>query len=318
MDTKEEHQLEAVTTSSNNVIVVDNDIDPQDERYKAIERRLASYYVLRFLLGVMEAGLWPGMAFVMSKFYKKYETAVRVGFYFFSAPVASVVTGFFAAGFQLIDGRGHLYGFQWLFLIFGLLAIIVGVEMDVARHRLATDNGTDGDANPKITVGAVLREILDYKVYLFTICYMCTVLMNTSMQYYSQTIVLQMGYTSINASLMIIPVGDLVCISALLATKMSDSFKTRSYPYVLFAVIAAVGFAVLSFTGTNAARYAGLCLVGLGIGPGAPLSTSWALNSKYGEVSVAITTAIVSGLAQLGIVFSTFFLYTGWPSHAPR
>ncbi|KAH8556090.1 major facilitator superfamily domain-containing protein [Umbelopsis sp. PMI_123] len=442
MDTKEEYQLEDVTTSPDNVTVSvgGSKIDPQDERYKAIERRLvrkydyrlmpcfwlmffftniaranigsaiimnksvghdlqtiakmtgsqvslgvalfyvglvvfelpsnliitkvsaskwlarimvtwgiisaimvviknvAAYYVLRFLLGVMEAGLWPGMAVLMSKFYKKEETATRVGFYFFAGALASVFTGFFAAAFQLIDGRGHLYGYQWLFLVFGLVTIIVGVfvyfvlpstpfekknwlteeEKEVARHRLISSIDTDSNAQTKITFAAVLKEMLDYKVYLFTICYMTTVLMNASMQYYSQTIIVQMGYTSINASLMSIPVGVLVCISAVIVTNISDRVKSRSYPYITFALISACGFAIVAFAGPNGGRYAGLCIIGFGIGPGAPLSTSWALNSKDGEISIAVTTGIVSGLAQLGLVFSTFFLYTGWSADAPR
>jgi hypothetical protein len=147
---------------------------------------------------------------------------------------------------------------------------------------------------------------------------MTTVLMNASMQYYSQTIIVQMGYTSINASLMSIPVGVLVCISAVIVTNISDRVKSRSYPYITFALISACGFAIVAFAGPNGGRYAGLCIIGFGIGPGAPLSTSWALNSKDGEISIAVTTGIVSGLAQLGLVFSTFFLYTGWSADAPR
>ncbi|KAI9278175.1 major facilitator superfamily domain-containing protein [Umbelopsis sp. AD052] len=289
-------------------------------------RNEASYYVLRFFLGAMEAGLWPGMAMVVSKFYKKSETGIRMGLYFFSAAVALIVSGFFSAAFQLIDGRGNLYGWQWLFLVFGLLTVIIGVffnfwlpstpfekkgwlteeEKEIARHRIALDR-PDLEDRPKITIRAVIKELMDYKVYLFTIIYMCTVLISTSIQYYSQTMIIQMGYTSINVSLMNIPVG------VMIATGLSDHFKTRSLPFMASMLIAAAGFAIVAFTHSNAARYAAF-----GMGPGVPLSMSWATNSKDKELPLAISLALISALAQLGTIFSTFFLYAGWPSDAPK
>ncbi|KAI8575512.1 hypothetical protein K450DRAFT_142768 [Umbelopsis ramanniana AG] len=300
-------------------------------------RNEASYYVLRFFLGVMEAGLWPGMAMIVSKFYKKSETGIRMGLYFFSAAVALIVSGFFSAAFQLIDGRGNLYGWQWLFLVFGLLTVIIGVffnfwlpstpfekkqwlteeEKEVARHRIQVDR-PDIEERPRITVRAVVNELLDYKVYLFTIIYMCTVLISTSIQYYSQTMIIQMGYTSINVSLMNIPVGVMIAVGCLFFTKVSDHYKTRSLPYIVSILLTAVGFAILSFTHSNAARYVGLLITAFGMGPGVPLSMSWATNSKDKELPLAISLALISALAQLGTIFSTFFLYAGWPSDAPK
>lgn len=154
-----------------------------------VTRNVTSYYVLRFFLGVMEAGLWPGMAMIVSKFYKKSETGIRMGLYFFSAAIAPIIAGFFSAAFQLIDGRGNLYGWQWLFLFFGLLTIIVGVffnfwlpstpfekknwlteeEKEVARHRLELDRQDAGERSP-ITLHAVVRELMDYKgTHTFTV-----------------------------------------------------------------------------------------------------------------------------------------------------
>jgi predicted MFS family arabinose efflux permease len=147
---------------------------------------------------------------------------------------------------------------------------------------------------------------------------MCTVLISTSIQYYTQTIILQMGYTSINASLMNIPCGVMIALGCLIFTKVSDHFKTRSLPYIASILISAAGFAILAFTHNNAARYAGLLVTAFGIGPGVPLSMSWATNSKDKELPLAISLALISALAQLGTIFSTFFLYAGWPTDAPK
>ena len=127
-----------------------------------------------------------------------------------------------------------------------------------------------------------------------------------------------MGYTSINATLMSIPCGVMVALGCLIFTKVSDHFKTCSLPYIASILIAAAGFAILAFTQSNAARYAGLMILAFGIGPGVPLAMSWATNAKDKELPLAISLALISALAQLGTVFSTFFLYVGWPTDAPK
>lgn len=127
-----------------------------------------------------------------------------------------------------------------------------------------------------------------------------------------------MGYTSINATLMSIPTGVMVALGCLVFTKISHRFKCSSIPFIASIIIAAAGFSVLAFTQSNASRYAGLMILGFGIGPGVPLASSWATNAKDKELPLAISFALISSLAQLGTIFSTFFLYVGWPADAPR
>ncbi|GAB5591289.1 hypothetical protein Unana1_06189 [Umbelopsis nana] len=298
----------------------------------------STYYVLRFLLGAIEAGLWPGMAFVMSRFYKRSETGARMGLYFLSGGLASMFSAFFSYAFQLIDSQHGLFGFQWLFLVFGVITVASGIitfvilpstpyekkgwlteeEMQVQRHRMMRDADENRSGEQKITVRAFLKELIDYKLYLFTVVYLCTIMVTTSMQYYAQLIVLQMGYTSLKAALMSIPSSGTVCISCLIVTRFSDYFRSRSIPFMTFSMICGAGFAILAFAPIPTVRYAGLLITCLGLGPGVPLTMSWIVNSKDGELSIAIATAIVSAIAQLGTVFSTFFLYAGWVADAPR
>jgi MFS family permease len=84
---------------------------------------------LRFLLGVVIAGMWPGMAFYLTLFYPPTRTAKRIGMYFTAAQVSAAVVGLVSAGFQLMDGEGGLVGFQWMFLIYGLVAVVLSVAL---------------------------------------------------------------------------------------------------------------------------------------------------------------------------------------------
>ena len=88
-----------------------------------------SLYLLRLLLGIVIAGMWPGMAYYLTLFYPPSRTGKRIGQYFTAAQVSAAVVGLVSAGFQKMDGLGGLVGFQWMFLLYGLVAIIVGVSL---------------------------------------------------------------------------------------------------------------------------------------------------------------------------------------------
>ena len=85
--------------------------------------------LLRLLLGVIIAGMWPGMAYYLTLFYPPSRTGKRIGQYFTAAQVSAAVVGLVSAGFQKMDGLGGLVGFQWMFLLYGIVGILVGVSL---------------------------------------------------------------------------------------------------------------------------------------------------------------------------------------------
>ena len=85
-----------------------------------------SFYLLRLLLGIVIAGMWPGMAYYLTLFYPPSRTGKRIGWYFTAAQVSAAVVGLVSAGFQEMDGDGGLVGFRWMFLLYGLVTIVFG------------------------------------------------------------------------------------------------------------------------------------------------------------------------------------------------
>ncbi len=67
------------------------------------------------------------MAYYLTLFYPPSRTGKRIGLYFTAAQVSAAVVGLVSAGFQKMDGLGGLVGFQWMFLLYGLVAIVLGV-----------------------------------------------------------------------------------------------------------------------------------------------------------------------------------------------
>ena len=85
--------------------------------------------LLRSLLGIVIAGMWPGMAYYLTLFYPPSRTGKRIGQYFTAAQVSAAVVGLVSAGFQEMDGLGGLVGFQWMFLLYGLVGITIGISL---------------------------------------------------------------------------------------------------------------------------------------------------------------------------------------------
>jgi ACS family tartrate transporter-like MFS transporter len=84
------------------------------------------FYVLRFFLGMAEAGFFPGVIFYLMQWFPPEMRARAVSRFYVSLPLSSVVMGMLAGALLGLQGRLGLAGWQWLFLVEGLPAIALG------------------------------------------------------------------------------------------------------------------------------------------------------------------------------------------------
>ncbi|KAH8812169.1 retrograde regulation protein 2 [Xylogone sp. PMI_703] len=81
--------------------------------------------VVRFAIGVAEAGFYPAVLYHMSFWYKPTEMPWRIALFYSVGQIASALSGLLAYAIGFMDGLGHLAGWRWLFLLEGLPAIIL-------------------------------------------------------------------------------------------------------------------------------------------------------------------------------------------------
>lgn len=86
-----------------------------------------TFYLFRFLLGVMEAGFFPGVIYYLTYWYPSEMRARSIGLFYFGIPFALILGGPLSGWLLELGGSGGLKGWQWMFLVEGALAIIVGV-----------------------------------------------------------------------------------------------------------------------------------------------------------------------------------------------
>src|SRR5947209_5695772 len=92
----------------------------------ALVRDQPSFYVLRFLLGVAEAGFFPGMILYLTYWFPKRERGLAVAHFMSAIPVAGVLGGIISSQILGMHGLYGLSGWKWLFIITGVPSILLG------------------------------------------------------------------------------------------------------------------------------------------------------------------------------------------------
>lgn len=88
-----------------------------------------SFYVLRFLLGVAEAGFFPGVTFMLAAWFPAQYRVRVLAFFMLGVPISSIVAGPMSVWLLQLDGLWGLHGWQWMFLVQGLPAVLIGLVL---------------------------------------------------------------------------------------------------------------------------------------------------------------------------------------------
>jgi ACS family tartrate transporter-like MFS transporter len=89
-------------------------------------RTTPTFYMLRFLLGAAEAGFFPGVIYYLSQWYPEPRRARAIAAFMTAVPVSGVIGGPLSGALLELNGVCGLAGWQWLFLVEGLPAILLG------------------------------------------------------------------------------------------------------------------------------------------------------------------------------------------------
>ena len=90
-------------------------------------RTPTQFYIARFLLGAAEAGFFPGVVYYLSHWFPRVQRGRAISRFYFFGPLSSTIMGLASPPLLALHGHGGLSGWQWLFLVEGLPATLVGV-----------------------------------------------------------------------------------------------------------------------------------------------------------------------------------------------
>ena len=101
----------------------------------------------RWFLGMAEAGLFPGINYYLSCWYKRSEFGIRAAIFFSAAAVAGSFGGLLAAAIGLMKGIGGKPGWAWIFILEGLATVLVGIASFWMVHDFPDDAHFLSDAD---------------------------------------------------------------------------------------------------------------------------------------------------------------------------
>ena len=217
------------------------------------------FYVLRFLLGVFEAGFFPGVVLYLTYWFPLTRRAKINGLFMTSFAIAGVV-GNPLAGFimNIMDGVGSLANWQWLFIIEGIPSVIAGIfvifylpdrprdakwltkeEQDIIIEDVALDNQSQ---NKESKIGAIFKEPV---LWLCCAIYFCIVAGNATIAFWSPSIVKSLGVDN-NLTIGLISAIPFIfgTIAMIWWGAHSDKTGERKYHTSLATLLACIGLVV--------------------------------------------------------------------------
>lgn len=283
----------------------------------------ASLMLIRFLLGIFEAGFGPGVPFYLTFFYFRHEVAWRTGVFISFSPLSSAFAGALAYG---VTKKEHaIASWRVLFLIEGLPTILVGVigfwaiqnegrscwflterEKDIAASRAIKQSGTVSH-DRKVTWKDTLHALIDFKNWCCMLMFFSLNVSFASVPVYLPTIIHQMGFSSVNAQGLSAPPYIVTFFLVLLASWFSDKWRDRSMLIIPFCLVGCLGFLLLAFITLDhiGVRYFACFLICAGIFPCIPLLISWSGNCHSSNSTKGIGFVLLQIGGQCGPVLGT-------------
>ncbi|KAF1942221.1 MFS transporter-like protein [Clathrospora elynae] len=286
----------------------------------------AGLLACRWFLGIAEAGLFPGVNYYLSCWYKRQELGFRAALFFSAAALAGSFGGLLAAAITQMDGVGGYEGWRWIFIIEGLITVFVGIFCwwlvfdfpDTARflsadEKLRAQRRLKADGQARAKVGGIDRRhvfaaLRDWKTWGFAVIYMGCLCPLYVFSLFLPTILLGMGYKGTKAQLLSVPPYAVAATMTVITGWVADKTKWRGYCNMVIALIGCVGFAMLLATSNAHVQYAGTFLGAVGIYPTVSNSLTWASNNVEGSLKRGVMVGVVVGWGNLnGVVSSNIY-----------
>jgi MFS family permease len=275
------------------------------------------FYLVRILLGVAEAGFFPGIILYLTYWFPARERA-RMTAYFMMAIAVSGILGNPLSGalMQYLDGAAGLRGWQWLFLVEGIPSVVLGVLVlcwlpdgpAQARWLSAEDRslllarlGEEEQARHRRHGGDLLRALMDGRVWLLIAVYFTVAVgSNAGGAHFPKLIAREFaGSGEFRVGLLAALPHLCAVVGMTLLAAHSDRTGERRWHVAFAAWLAAAGWALSSVAGSPWLFLAGICLAQTGMM--SMLPCFWALPTSFlSGAAAAGGIALINSVANVG------------------
>ncbi len=269
-----------------------------------------SFYVVRFLLGIAEAGFFPGMVLYLTYWFPSAHRARLIALFMVALPLANVVGGPVSGLILGMEGVRHLHGWQWLFLLEGAPSVAFGLWVLL---RLPNGPGDarwldDGEraaidaalaAEPAHVHTKLLPMFLDPRVWLLAIPDFGIVLALYGVNLWLPQIVREMGYSIIDTSFIVALPYLAAMVAMVLWGMSSDARRERIWHIAAASLVGAAGLLGAALFHGHLAVLVSVSVAVSGIY--AALAVFWTLPPSFlGGSAAAGGIALINSISNLG------------------
>lgn len=236
------------------------------------------FYVLRFLLGVTEAGFFPGIVYYFNDWFPARVRARALAWFMTAIPVSAAIGNPISGLLLGLDGRGGRAGWEWLFLAEGIPSVLLGIAVfsvltdrpsdakwltDEQRGWLAARIERDREASHGVPP---LRALVHPVILLSSVLYFFAMLSAYSYAFWAPTIVREaIGASNLAIGLITGAMGALATVAMIVVGAHSDRTGERGRHAAACMVVAAVGWLGAGLLPHPYARMLALALVPAGV-----------------------------------------------------
>jgi MFS transporter, ACS family, tartrate transporter len=274
-----------------------------------------SFYTLRFLLGVAEAGFFPGIIFYLTYWYPAQARARTYAWFLAAIPVCGVIGGPVSGALLGLDRRLGLRDWQWLFLLEGIPSVLVGLAVlwllpDRPRdalwlrpeERAWLEERMEAERSPGVSShGASLRRTLGNPLvwWLGLSYFLMIVPLYVFALWLPQLVKARDHFSNFEVGVITAIPYAIAAVGMVLVGRSSDRTGEHHLHLALPALAGALGFLAVTRTGTMGLLVAGLSLTAFGVlgwlGP------FWALPTAFlREQAAAGGIALINSMGALG------------------
>lgn len=283
------------------------------------------FYTLRFLLGVAEAGLAPGLLLYLTYWFPSYRRARMTVLWFIAIPISGMIGGPLSGLIMdRMSGVHGWFGWQWMFVIEAIPTVLVGLlvlavlkdsvhdanwltqdEKNLVKQELAQDN------QHKEGHGSVKEFIADKRLWLLAGIYFCVVMGQYAITFWLPTLIRNSGISD-NWHIGLLTSLPYMCaiVVMILAGRSGDHFQERRWHLIIPMCAGAIALTFATLFASNLT----LSLICLCIAASGVLTASslfWMLPTNFlGGVSAAAGIAAVNSFANLAGFCSPYLI--GW------
>jgi ACS family tartrate transporter-like MFS transporter len=278
-------------------------------------RAPTSFFVIRFLLGVAEAGFFPGIIFYLTYWYPARERAKAYAWFLAAIPICGVVGGPISGALLGLDGYLGLQGWQWLFLLEGIPSVLVGLAVlwllpDRPRdarwlppaerswlEATLEEEGSHAIAGHGVSFLKALRNPM---VWLLGLTYFLLVVALYGFALWLPQLIKASGtFTNFQVGVITAIPYAIAAVGMVMVGRRSDRTGERYFHLALPALAGAVGFVAVTRMGSTGPLVAALSLTAFGVL--AWLGPFWSMPTAFlKEQAAAGGIALVNSMGAVG------------------